>query len=162
MVSPTTRRVDHGEDAQMPYKQSVRPPGWYWIVSLLALLWMLVGLMALGMDYMLDEAALAAMPEGQRALYVERPQWVFIVYAVAIFSGLAGAIGLLLRRAWAVGALSLSVFAVVVQFGYVIFAMDAIERVGTAEALTMPGVILGLGVLFLWFASHARKRLWIA
>lgn len=146
----------------MVYKQTVRPPAWYWVVSILALLWMLVGLMALGMDAMMDEASLAAMPEAQRQIYLDRPQWVFWVYAVAILSGLAGAVGLLLRRGWAVGAWSLSLFAVVVQFGYVIFAMDVVGRLGAAEALTLPGVVFALGVLFLWFASYARKHLWIA
>jgi hypothetical protein len=140
---------------------TTRVPAWFWAVSVLALLWMLVGLLALAMDFMTDEAALAQMTEAQRQLHTTRPQWVFVVYAVAIFSGLAGAIGLLLRRGWAVPALALSLVAVIVQFGYVFLVMDAIAVMGAAQALPFPLMIFALALLWLWFAVIARRRGWL-
>src|SRR5688572_32056515 len=65
-------------------------PRVYWVVSILALVWMLFGVLAWVMDLMTDDAAMAGMSEARRQLYVSRPQWLFGVYAVAIFSGLAG------------------------------------------------------------------------
>jgi hypothetical protein len=67
----------------------IRPPKWYWIASWLALVWMIIGLAALVMDLMTDEAALAQMDPVQREIYLERPAWLFTVYAIAIVSGLA-------------------------------------------------------------------------
>ncbi len=136
-------------------------PKWYWIVSGLALVWMLFGVMAWTADLMMDEAALAQMSEAQQQLYAQRPQWLFVVYAIAIFSGLIGAIGLLLRKSWAVIALAVSLAAIIVQFGYTLFAMDAIRLLGPGVALPFPIVIFAIGLLLLWFATRAKKSGWI-
>jgi hypothetical protein len=145
----------------MNVSKDVRPPTWFRIASWLALLWMLSGAAAFMMDLMTDEAALAQMTAAQRELYEARPQWLFAMYAVAIVTGLAGAIGLLLRKAWAVPALAVSLVAVVIQFGYTIFGMQAIERVGAVQALSLPIVVFIAGLLMLWLAQTARRFRWI-
>ena len=146
----------------MNVSKDIRPPTWFRIASWLALLWMLSGAAAFVMDVMTDEAALAQMTPAQRELYEERPQWLFAMYAVAIVTGLAGAVGLVLRKAWAVPALAVSLVAVVIQFGYTIFGMQAIERVGAAQALSLPIVVFIAGALTLWLASTAKKSRWIS
>jgi hypothetical protein len=138
-----------------------KPPVWYWVVSGLALLWMLFGVVALVADFMTDEAALAQMSEAQQQLYAARPQWLFVVYAIAIFSGLAGAIGLLMGKAWAIPAFAISLAAVVIQFGYTFLVMDAIHVLGAAAALSFPIVIFVIGVALLWFAMRSQKAGWI-
>ena len=145
----------------MRFSTDVRPPTWFRVASWLALLWMLSGAAAFAMDLMTDEAALAQMTPAQRELYEARPQWLFAMYAVAIATGLAGAVGLLLRKAWAVPALAVSLVAVVIQFGFTIFGMRAIERVGAAAALTLPIVVFIAGALALWLAATAKKARWI-
>lgn len=139
----------------------MKPPAWYWIVAGLATLWMLFGVLAWTMDLMMDPAALADMSEGQRELYTTRPGWVFIAYGVAIFCGLAGSIGLLLRRSWAVTAFGISLVAVIIQFGYVFIGMKAIETLGAAEAVPFPALIFAIGAFLLWFATRARQRGWL-
>ena len=138
-----------------------RPPWWYWAAAVIALLWTLLGVVAWTMDLMMDPAALAALPEGQQALYVARPAWVFVVYAVAVFSGFAGAIGLLLRRRWVTTLFLLSLVAIVIQFAYILFGMDAIGLLGPGEALPFPITIILFGVFLLWFARYARRHGWI-
>lgn len=138
----------------------IRPPKWYWVVSIIALLWMLVGVMSWVMDLMMDEAALAQMSEAQQQVYRSRPSWIFIVYAIAIFSGLLGAIGLLLRKQWAVTAFWVSLAAIVVQFGYTILVMDVVRLLGPAAALIFPAIIFAIGAALLWFAMHARRSGW--
>lgn len=136
-------------------------PRWYWIVAVLALLWMLFGVLAFIMDPLTDEAALEQMGEAQRELFESRPTWLFVVYGIAVFTGLAGAIGLLMRRAWAVTAFAVSLVFVVVQFFYVLFVLDAIGRIGAAEAVPFPVVIVAIGAGLLWFSIAARQRGWI-
>lgn len=138
-----------------------KPPVSYWVVSVLALLWMLFGVFAWFNDLRMDEAALAQFSEVQQQLFRERPQWIFILYAVAIFSGLLGALGLLLRKRWAIAVFWLSLVAVVVQFGYILFGMDAIGRLGVAQAVPFPLLILAIGVFLLWFAARAKRRGWL-
>jgi len=139
-----------------------KPPRWYWVVAILALLWMLFGVMAWCMDLMSDPASMAQMSEAQQQLYASRPQWLFVVYGVAIFSGLLGAIGLVLRKRWATPMFLLSLVAIVVQFGYTFFGLHAIELLGAAEALPFPVVIFAIGLALWWFSGYARKRGWIA
>jgi hypothetical protein len=139
-----------------------KPPTWYWVVSGLAVLWMLFGVMAWCMDLMTDEAGLAQMSEAQRQLYAARPQWLFAVYGVAIFSGLAGAIGLLLRKSWASMLFTVSLAAIVVQFGYTFLAMHAVQVLGAAAAIPFPLVIFLIGVALLWFSRRARTLGWLS
>jgi hypothetical protein len=138
------------------------PPTWYWVVSGLAVLWMLFGVMAWVMDLMTDEAGLAELSEAQRQLYAARPQWLFAVYAIAVFSGLAGAIGLLLRKTWASMLFVVSLAAIIVQFGYTFLGMRAVQVLGAAAAIPFPLVIFLIGVALLWFARRSRKAGWIA
>jgi hypothetical protein len=109
----------------------------------------------------MDAEALAQLPDGQRTLYETRPQWVFIVYGIATWSGTLGALGLLLRKTWATPLLALSLAAVVVQFGYTIIRMDAIGVLGAGTALPLPVTILVLGAVVLWFSMRARERGWL-
>jgi hypothetical protein len=135
-----------------------KPATSYWIISSLALVWMLIGVMAWTADLMTDEAAVVKMSEAQQQLFAARPQWVFIVYAIAIFSGLIGAIGLLLRRAWATVALAVSLAAVVVQFGYTFIGLDAVRLLGPAAALPFPIVIFAIAVFLLWYSLKAKRE----
>jgi hypothetical protein len=134
-----------------------KAPKSYWIISILALLWMIIGVLAWCADLMTDEAALAQMSDAQRQLYSSRPQWLLIVYAVAIFTGLAGAVGLLLRKAWAPAAFAVSLLAVAVQFAYTFLVMDTVRLVGASAALPVPIVIFVCGALLLWFAVSAKR-----
>jgi len=138
-----------------------KPPTWYWVVAGLALVWMIIGLLSLVGDFMTDESALSKMSEAQQQLYRSRPQWIFGVYAIAILSGLAGAIALLMRKAWAVPAFGVSLLAVIVQFAYILLIMDAIKLLGFAAAAAFPLVIFLIAVALLWFAIHARKSGWV-
>lgn len=135
-------------------------PRWYWFVAGLAVLWMLFGVLAFVMDPLTDEAALAQMSEAERELFLERPTWLFVIYGIAVFSGLAGAIGLLMRRSWAVTAFVVSLAAIIIQFIYVLFVMDAMGRIGAVAALPFPLVIFVIGAGLLWFSLLARGRGW--
>lgn len=140
----------------------VSPPRWYRIVSVIALIWMLFGVAAWFMDWMTDESTVAELSEAQKQLYAARPQWLFILYGIAIFSGLMGALGLLLRRSWAVPALALSLLTALVQFAYTFFGLDAIKLLGPALALPFPMVIIAIGSALLVLAMKAKQRGWIA
>ena len=78
-----------------------KPPMWFWIVSALALLWNLAGVMAyLGQAYMSIEN-LEKMSQAERLLYESQPAWVTGAFAVAVWGGALGCIALLLKKKWA-------------------------------------------------------------
>jgi hypothetical protein len=138
------------------------PPRWYLPVAILTLVWTAMGVAAWVGDLRMTEAALAAMPPEQQQLFATRPPWVFVAYGVAVFSGLGGAIGLLLRRRWAVTAFAISLAAVTVQFAWVFLVMNAIAAIGAAAAVPLPATVITLQVAMLWFARRAERRGWIS
>lgn len=140
---------------------AIKPPTWYWLVAALALIWMLFGVMAWTADFMMTQETVAQMSEAQRQLYDTRPQWIFVVYGIAIFSGLAGAIALLVRKSWAVAAFAVSLVAVIVQFGYTFGVMKAVQLLGAAVALPFPVVIFAIGAALLWLARYAKRVGWL-
>jgi hypothetical protein len=89
-------------------------------------------------------------------------KWLFVVYAVAVFGGLVGTIGLLMRKTWSTIALGLSLAAIVIQFGYTLLVMDAIGLLGASAALPFPITIFAIAVLLLWFSLRAKKSGWTA
>ena len=135
-----------------------RPPGWYWVVGVLVALWMLLGVVAWCVDLGMTAERLAAMPQAQQQLHASRPAWLFVVYGVAVFSGLAGAIALLARRKAAKPLFLLSLFAAVLQFGYTFAAMDALALLGPAMALPLPAMVIAVGLFTVWYARWCARH----
>jgi len=80
-------------------------PKWYTPVAVVALLWNLIGVTAYLFDVTMSPEAIARLTPAQRALYEARPLWFVTAYAIAVWSGTAGALGLVLRKRWARGLL---------------------------------------------------------
>lgn len=139
---------------------SGRVPNWYWAVAALALLWEAMGCFAYVTQVTMDAAALARLPAAQRDIWAAMPGWAIGAYAVAVWAGLLGAIGLLLRRGWARWAFAASLAAVVVQFGWVFLATPILTTVGPS-AIAFPAFILLAAALWLWFSVTAARRGWL-
>ena len=142
-------------------KNIVKVPVWYWIVSILALIWNLIGAMAyLGQAFITDEIK-ATMPVEQVTLLENTPAWVTAAFAFAVWGGVLGCIALLLRKKWAKPVLVISLVGLLVQLGYSFFMTNALEVYGPAQGMVMPIVLLLIGVGLVLFANSARKKTWI-
>lgn len=139
---------------------SGRVPGWYWAVAGVALLWEAMGCYAYVTQVSMDSAALARLPAEQRDIWAAMPGWAVGAYAVAVWAGLLGAIGLVLRRSWARLAFAASLLGVIVQFGWTFLATPILETMG-ASAAAFPAFILLAAALLLWFSGVAAKRGWL-
>jgi hypothetical protein len=135
-------------------------PGWFRIVAILGLLWNALGVVSYFMHVTMSEASLAAMPAAERALFESFPVWVTGAFAIAVFGGLAGALGLVLRKRWSVPLLGLSLLAILFQFGYTLFVSDMLAVMG-AGAAVLPVMIIVVGAALLWLARTASTRGWL-
>ncbi len=135
-------------------------PTWFWVVAVAGLLWTVMGVASYFMDVMMSEETLAKMPEAQREIYEARPSWIVAVYAVAVFSALIGGVALVMRKSFAVPAFGVSLVAVIVQFGFVLFGMNVIATLGATAAI-FPAVIVILGALLLWFSMQSKSKGWL-
>jgi len=133
-------------------------PAWYWPVAIAALLFELSGAYLLANSLMLDPASL---PLDQRTVYEATPQWMTYVWAVAIATGLIGAVGLILRRRFAEPLLLISLLAAVVQFSGILLD-GKLRELTPEEQLIVPVVILLLAYGIWQMAKVARRRGWLA
>lgn len=136
---------------------AAKPPTWFRVGSWFLFVWMLVGILGFFAELRMTPEAIAALPEGMQALYAATPGWMNVIYGVATTTGLAGALGLILRKAWSIPLLIVSIVTVVVQMSYWLFGMKAMEALGSGAA-GMPIVVIFLGAFAVWFAMTAKKR----
>jgi hypothetical protein len=138
-----------------------KPPVWFWIVSVVALIWNGMGVMAyLGQAYMSDDA-LAALPEAEQALYANVPAWATAAFAIAVWGGLLGCLALLLRKKWAKPVLLLSLIGIVVQMIYNLFLSEAMDVYGPGGAI-MPIMVIVIGIFLVWFSKKSIAEGWIS
>ena len=144
----------------MTNKDVTKPPIWFWIVSVLALLWNLIGVSQyLGQAFMTDEAK-ALLPAAELQLIEETPTWITAAFAVAVWFGLVACIGLLIRKKWAKNLFLISLIAVIIQMGYSTLMTSAIDLFGSV-AIIMPALVTIIAALLYYFSSMAAKKNWL-
>ena len=137
-------------------------PAWFWIVSVVALLWNLMGAMAyLAQAFMTDEGK-AMLPSNQLELLENTPAWATAAFAIAVWAGVLGCIGLLVRKKWARPVLLLSLLGILVQMAYSFFMTNAVEVYGAAQGVVMPLLLIGIGIGLVLFAKSSQNKGWIS
>jgi len=136
------------------------PPVWFWVISILALLWFLMDVSAFFMRVFMTDGFIKAMPENQQHLYRDMPRWVNIVFAGEVFGGALGSIILLLRKKWALPLFAVSLLGVLSQTFHIYFLSDAISTMGT-PAVVMPLVAIVIGTGMIVLAKTAAAKGWL-
>ncbi len=134
-------------------------PKWFMPVAIVALLWNLMGCAAYLMDVMLTPEAIAAMSPDQRALYAARPIWAVALYAIAVWGGALGCVGLVMKKRWAKGPLLASLLGLIGR-GIALFGMSPVAIPASAYALQ--GAVLVIAVLLLLLANRAAREGWLS
>ena len=133
-------------------------PKWYMPVAIVALLWNLIGCAAYLMDVTLTPEAVAAMTPDQQALYAARPAWAVAVYAIAVWGGALGCVGLIMKKRWAKGALLASLLGLIAQ-DIALFGMSPVAIETSVYALQ--GMVLVIAMLLLQLANTATRQGWL-
>lgn len=134
------------------------PPRWLLWVSIILLLWNLVGIFAFITQWNLSPADIAKLPESQQRMWAQMGADTWAAYAVAVLSGTFAAVMLLLRKKLAVGGFLLSVIALLVQFsGPLGFAMAANEL----QMMVFPLFIIAVAITSLYLTRTWHKHGWL-
>lgn len=145
----------------MTTHSSSKPPIWFWVVSVIALLWNIMGVNAYLQQAYKSEAFRANFNEQQLAILDAAPAWATAAFAIAVFAGALGCIALLLRKKWAKPLFLISFIAVLVQFSHELFMTKASDYYDTF-AWVMTISIPIIAALLVKFSKTSIARNWIA
>lgn len=140
--------------------QSMKLPIWYWVIAIIFLLWNLIGVGSFFAQSLMTDDMLQALPPAEQELYKSYPLWTFIAFAIAVFGGLIGSIGLIMRAKWAKTAFIVSLVALIPQMIYNIFFTNTAEVYGSSSLL-MPVMIIVSGVFLVWYSGYCIRKGWL-
>ncbi|MGB7489404.1 MAG: hypothetical protein WBN62_03640, partial [Thermoanaerobaculia bacterium] len=107
-----------------------KTPMHLWIVGVLALLWNFMG----AFDYLATQLKLESymgnFSEEQLEYFYGIPAWAVSGWAIAVWIGLVGTVGLLLRRKWSVLAFAVSLAGLAISSIYTLFLSNGLEIMG--------------------------------
>lgn len=132
----------------------------FWLVAILALVWNLIGVAMFWMQVNMDAEGLARMTEQQRQVYEATPMWLNVAFAIAVFGGVLGALGMLMGKRWAVTMFFVSLLALLVQMIGAYLVTPAWDAYGAA-GLVMPAVLIVIALLFWRYAQKCVVRGWL-
>ena len=136
---------------------SDNPPAWFRILALLAVVWNLFGVAMYLKSVGIFGDPMVGLSAAEQAAAASIPGWITGAFAIGTFTGLAGTLGLVMRKRWAWPVLLLSLVALVILEGWIVFFSGALEMFG----LAVPVSVTAIAVLLAWMAHHGRQRGWL-
>ena len=137
-----------------------KAPAWFWIVSVVALLWNLAGVWEYLQHAYMSIEDLEKLSQAERLLYESQPSWVTAAFAIAVWGGTLGCIALLLRKKWAKPILLISLIGVLLQMAHSFFMTNSFEVYGPG-AMIMPIMVILIAIALVFFARKSLDRKWI-
>ncbi|GAA3731855.1 hypothetical protein GCM10022269_06480 [Sphingorhabdus rigui] len=142
------------------YMNAITTPRWLTWVSILFLLWNLMGVGAFVSQWTMSATDIAALPQIERDLWVSMPGWAWAAYAIGVAVGTLGAIGLILRKYWAPLAFSFSLIAIIIQFSYPFLIASGAQT--DIAMLAFPMFIIVMAVVQWQLSRHWQRKGWLA
>lgn len=146
------------EETEIKKSDSVKPDGkptiLFWLVSILAVIWSIFGLMDFYFISTGNEKYLAALPPKFKYLIDSFPLWRKILWGFSGGAAFLGGVLMLLRSAWAVPVLWLVPITMIIGFiGHDLLLSNGIEAYGTFGLITSTIMILISLILALYAAG---------
>ncbi|MBO3116938.1 hypothetical protein J4050_09275 [Winogradskyella sp. DF17] len=128
-----------------------KPPIWYWIVGVVALIWNAMGVNAYLQQAYNTESYRAMYSKEQLEIAANLPSFVTAAFALAVFGGALASLLLLFRKKLAVMLFYVSLIAVVIQMGYLLIN-------GYASSIPMTIMIILFAVVLAWFSKYSATK----
>jgi len=143
----------------MSESTNIKAPKWFMVIVAVLLVWNLMGVMAYIAQVTMSPEALATLPDAQRQLIENAPDWATAAFAVAVNGGALGCVLLLLKRSLAGLFLQLSLAGVLVQMYHSFFMTNSFEVFGPG-GMIMPVMVIVIAIYLVWLAARAKARRW--
>lgn len=130
---------------------TTKPPIWYWIISVIALVWNGMGVNAYLQQAYDTESYRTMYTQEQLDIAANLPAYITAAFAIAVFGGTLGSILLLLRKKLASTVFYISLLAVIVQMGYLLIN-------GYASSIVMTIMIIVFAIFLAWFSKFSVSK----
>lgn len=125
----------------------------FWVISILALLWNFMGVAAyLGMSFMTPEMAAQSYGQEFADIFATKPVWAVSAFAIAVFSGLFGCIGLLMRKKWARLFFIISFIGIIIHNIWGLMA-GTLSVIGVFDKI-MTIAVMAVAIFLIWFSRQ--------
>ncbi len=132
----------------------------FWIISVIALLWNLMGVNQYIQQAYNTDSFRAMYSAEQLELMDATPAWSTAAFAIAVFSATLGCLSLLLRKKWAYSLFLVSFIAIIIQ------NIDGFMRYKFSDfdsfALSMTIMIPLFALFLIWYSKKAITKNWIS
>ena len=131
----------------------------FWVISAVALIWNVMGVINYFMQMNAD--ALATYPEAERAIVEGRPAWATGAFAIAVFGGAVGGLLLLLRKSAAFYVFIVSLLGVIVTHIHTFRVASSTVDFGPAVISAILSSLV-MAVFLIWYSKLAERKAWIS
>ena len=136
-----------------------KPSGSFWAISIIALLWNLMGVNQYILMAYKSESVRAGLSAEKLALIDATPVWSTAAFAIAVFAGALGCVALLFRKKIANTLFLVSFLGIIIQ------NIDAFMRFKVSEfngvELTMTLLIPLIALFLIWYSKKCISKGWL-
>lgn len=129
-----------------------KPGTAFWIISIIALIWNIMGVIAYLIQAFMTDDMKALLPETEREMYENKPAWATAAFAFAVFAGLLGALGLIMRKKWATTLFIISLLGILAHQLYIFFISGIMDG-ADASLMVMPILVTIIGFFLVWYSK---------
>ncbi len=134
-----------------------KTPVHLWIVGGLSLLWNAFGAFDYLMTQLQFEPYMSNFTSEQLEYFYSMPAWVDAGWALGVWASVAGSVGLLLRKSWAIWAFAVSLAGMLVTSMYTFVLSDGSSIMGEGAAY-FSAVIWVVAIALLIYAIRMSGR----
>lgn len=141
-------------------------PIWFWICTIILVLWGLMGMyvyydfVTMTPETIADYVSSGSFTQAYADSLANTPMWATSAFALAVFTGALGALCLLLRKRWAALLYTASLIFIVISLADM-FLIRKLHTMMSGGQIGMEGVVLLLGLFAFWFARKGKANGWL-
>ena len=138
--------------------ESNKPGIAFWIIGVIALIWNAIGVYFYLSSAFDTEASKAGLSAEQIAFMDSVPAWYTGLFAIAVFTGVIGAIAFLMRKKGAAPLFLMSFVAATINQIYWLFGTNAPEVFSNHQPYFMPALVVIIGAILVWYSKGQKQK----
>ena len=142
----------------MTVDTQVKTPKRFWVAAILFIIWNAFGVMnyLTSVTFEASDYLEAGYTTGQAEFMTTAPTWYIAFFAIAIWTGVAGALLFALRKAWTQKVYLVSLVFIIINFGADAF-LGTFKVMGTGYLVIML-IVLFLAIFEFWASRHYTMK----